>query len=503
MNTAATVPAPIPTVNPKSHAQTIGIDARKNIALRVLAGGKPTHIAKENSVSRKFVYSQADVAKNAVDNAFVESACQDEKVLFTISVTKSFLRRMIISLLLRCHSPYRGVIAFLEEVFGHPVSIGTIHNIVQDAVTNARSINQGIRLDGIKNGLHDEIYQNGLPVLVGVDAYSSFCYLLAAEDSCDGTTWGCHLLDLKEKGFAPQCVVADQGKGLRAGLNEVYPDVPCFADVFHVLKDFGDVVRFHENKLVSAAEELEKVEKKMKKLQRKGEKQSKLSRALGRAREKQNTLSDLVFALCTLQNWLRHDILALAGPTFPIRIDLLNFVIEELRAKEAGNVKVASLRQKLENAKDDVLGFVKAIDDKLSLAAVQNDLPLEFLEKIAIMLSRLHSDLHRYEIETELRAALRERYHLALSIVADCLASTPRSSSLVESVNSRLRSYFFLRRTIDHGYLDLMQYFLNHRVLERSDRAHRIGKTPREILTGEAHENWLDILGFPKVKLAS
>lgn len=503
MNTAAVVLAPVLIVDQKPHAHSIGTDARKNIALQVLAGGKPTHIAKENNVSRKFIYSQVNVAKDAVDNAFAASAAENEKVLFTISVTKSFLRRMIISLLLRCHSPYRGVIAFLAEVFDHSVSIGTIHNIVQDAVTNARSINETICLDGIKNALHDEIYQNGLPVLVGVDAYSSFCYLLAAEDSCDGTTWGCHLLDLKEKGFTPQCIVADQGKGLRAGLNEVYPNVPCFADIFHVLKDFGDVLRFYENRLVSATEELEKVESKMKKLQRKREKQSKFSRALGDARKKQNQLSDLVFVLCTLQDWLRHDILAIAGPTFPIRTDLLNFVIEELRAKEGGNGKVASLRQKLENVKDDVLGFVRAIDDKLSFAAVQNNLPLEFLEKIAIMLSRSHSDLHRYEIETELRAALRNRYHLAVSIVADCLASTPRASSLVESVNSRLRSNFFLRRTIGHGYLDLMQYFLNHRVLERSDRAHRIGKTPREILTGEAHQNWLDILGFPKVKQAS
>ena len=55
------------------------------------------------------------------------------------------------------------------------------------------------------------------------------------------------------------------------------------------------------------------------------------------------------------------------------------------------------------------------------------------------------------------------------SIVKDILASTPRASSLVESVNSLLRNHFFLRREIGHGYLELLQFYLNHRVLTRSD----------------------------------
>ena len=500
MNSALIVPALDCSVHSKHHAHSLGSSARRTIALDVLAGGKPTQVARTNGVSRKFVYAQVDVAKDAVDDAFGPAAFYDEKVLFTASVTKTFLRRMVVDLLLRCHAPYRGVIAFLDDMFNYSVSIGTIHNIVQDAVDNARTINGSIRLDAIEGGLHDEIYQNGLPVLVGVDAYSSFCYLLAAEDSCDGTTWGCHLLDLQEKGFAPYYVVADQGKGLRAGFKEVYPDVPCFADVFHVLKDFGDVLRFYENRFASATEELEKIETKMASLKRKKEKQSKLSRALGVAREKERRLSELASALRTLREWLRHDILAIAGPSHKVRLELLHFVIDELRAREAKNGKVASLRQKIENAKMEVLGFVKTLDGKLRTAAAEHDLSLDLLERIAIMLSRSHSDPHRYEIEAELRSALRGRFHLAVSLVTDSLASTPRASSLVESVNSRLRSYFFLRRAVGHGYLDLLQFYLNHRVLTRSDREHRVGKTPREILTGVEHENWLDVLGFPKVK---
>ena len=60
----------------------------------------------------------------------------------------------------------------------------------------------------------------------------------------------------------------------------------------------------------------------------------------------------------------------------------------------------------------------------------------------------------------------------------------------------RLRNYFFLRRHIGGGYLDLLRFFLNHRRFIRSDRPERAGKSPAELLTGEPHPHWLELLGF-------
>jgi hypothetical protein len=499
MYTSAIVLESASVSHANSSAKSLNLSNRKTIALKVLAGGNVTGIANAENVSRKFVHQQVNIAKDAVDDAFAAPTLANEKVLFTVQVTKTLLRRMVLSMLLRCHAPYRGVIAFLEDVFGQSVSIGTIHNIAQDAIDKARTANEAVPLNGVKVGLHDEIYQNGRPVLVGVDAWSSFCYLLAAEGSCDGATWGCHLLDAQGRGLAPVYFVADQGKGLRAGLREVYPDIPCFADVFHILKDFGDVLRLYDNRLSSAIDELEKIKAKRVELKRKGDKQSKLSSAFATAREKQRHLADLVSALKILRDWLRHDILAIAGPRFEVRLELLNFVIDELSNREAQNDKIASLRKRIANAKVEILGFVTALDGAFAKAGAAHDLPVKMLEKIAIMLSCSHSEPMRYEIEAELRASLRGRYHLAVALVEKSFESTPRASSLVESVNSRLRSYFFLRRAVGNGYLALLQFYLNHRVLTRSDRAHRVGKTPREVLTGEKHGHWLDMLGFPAV----
>jgi hypothetical protein len=72
-----------------------------------------------------------------------------------------------------------------------------------------------------------------------------------------------------------------------------------------------------------------------------------------------------------------------------------------------------------------------------------------------------------------------------------------RASSAVENLNSRLRNYFFLRRRLGPGYLQLLQFFLNHRRFVRSEHPGRVGRSPAELLTGQAHAHWLELLGLP------
>ena len=78
------------------------------------------------------------------------------------------------------------------------------------------------------------------------------------------------------------------------------------------------------------------------------------------------------------------------------------------------------------------------------------------------------------------------------------MARTPRSSSLVENLNSRLRNYFTLRRHLGSAYLDLLRFFLNHRRFMRSEHAERVGKSPAELLNGSEHAHWLGLLGFER-----
>src|SRR3954471_8962272 len=207
---------------------------RKDLAIQALARSETvSDLAARHGVSRKFVYQQTHKARAALDEAF-SSATPEEEVLFELAVTETWLRQVIVGLTLICRSSYRGVAEFLRDLLGLPVSLGHVHDVLQSAARQACAVNDEQDLSGIRVGLHDEIFQGATPVLVGVDAASTYCYLLAAEHRRDADIWGVHLLDAAEQGLRPDYTIADAGRGLRAGQEAAWGDTPCHGDVFHI-----------------------------------------------------------------------------------------------------------------------------------------------------------------------------------------------------------------------------------------------------------------------------
>ena len=207
---------------------------RRDLAVRALASSESIpDLAAEYGVSRKFVYEQKGKASAALDEAFAIGA-SDEEVLFELKVTRRWLRQLILALTLICRGSYRGVIEFMRDLVGGHVSAGTAHNVHAAAAELAGVINGVVDLSPIEVGLHDEIFQGGQPVLAGVDAASTDCYLLEAVEHRDADTWGVHLLEASAQGLDPKFTVADSGSGLRAGQQQAWPDTPCHGDVFHI-----------------------------------------------------------------------------------------------------------------------------------------------------------------------------------------------------------------------------------------------------------------------------
>src|SRR3954464_12734307 len=212
---------------------------RKDLTIQALAGSATvSDLAARHGMSRKFVYQQMHKARAALDDAF-SPATPDEAVLFELAVTKIWLRQVITGLTLICRSSYRGVVEFLRDLLGLPVSLGHVHDVLQAATRQASAVNAEQDLSGIRVGLHDEIFQGATPVLAGVDARSTYCYLLVAEQHRDADTWGVHLLDAAEQGLRPDYTIADAGRGLRAGQQAAWGDTPCHGDVFHIQRQCG------------------------------------------------------------------------------------------------------------------------------------------------------------------------------------------------------------------------------------------------------------------------
>ena len=209
-------------------AKEMKADQRRELATRVLGGSESaSEAAREHQVSRKFVAQQTAKAKHALDEAFAPPAKTPDDFLFWMPVTKSSIKQMTLGLALTCHGSERGIVRFFEDHFDHHVSVGAVHNTLTGAVAEARVQNAAVDLKGVRIGALDEIFQARDPVLVGADVASTYCFLLSLEEHRDADTWAIRLLELADRGFAPQATIADFGTGLRAGMAAALPDGPC------------------------------------------------------------------------------------------------------------------------------------------------------------------------------------------------------------------------------------------------------------------------------------
>ena len=469
---------------------------RKDLAIQALARSETvSDLAVRHGVSCKFVYQQTHKAVAALDGAFL-SATPDHEVLFELAVTKAWLRQVIVGLTLICRSSYRGVVEFLRDLLGVPLSVGRVHDVLQAATREASAINHDQDLSSIRVGLHDEIFQGAAPVLAGVDAQSTYCYLLAAEQRRDADTWGVHLLDAAEQGLRPDYTIADAGQGLRAGQRAAWGDTPCHGDVFHIQRQCEGFANTLSRLAKGATSRRKTLQAKMGRAGPRGPDRE-LATQLALARQSEARASWLARDVRTLVHWLRHDVLVLAGPDLATRQELFDFIVAELAAREHEDARrLRPVRVALQNQRDDLLAFAGVLDDKLADIA-QTHAIAEPLVRDACLLHRLPSTSPTYwQGWNRLRARIGGKFRALFDAVSRAMADTPRSSSLVENLNSRLRTYFTLRRHLGGSYLDLLRFFLNHRRFMRSRHAERQGKSPRELMTGQGHPHWLTLLSM-------
>ena len=333
-------------------------------------------------------------------------------------------------------------------------------------------------------------------MLAGVDAASTYCYLLVAEQHRDADTWGVHLLDAAERGLRPDYTIADAGRGLRAGQQAAWGDTPCHGDVFHIQRQCEGLANTLSRLAAGATSRRKTLQAG---ISRAGQRDpdGELATQLALARQTEARASGLARDIRTLVQWLRHDVLALAGPNLATRRELFDFIVAELAAREPEDPRrIRPVRVALQNQRDDLLAFAGVLDAELAAIARAHAVP-EPLVREACLLHRLPTTSSAYwQRWSGLRARRGGKFHVLFDAVRRAMADTPRSSSLVENLNSRLRTYFTLRRHLGGSYLDLLRFFLNHRRFVRSRHAERQGKSPRELMTGQGHPHWLTLLGL-------
>ena len=179
---------------------------------------------------------------------------------------------------------------------------------------------------------------------------------------------------------------ADAAKGLRAGHSAVWPGKPCHGDVFHILHQGEGLENYLHRRAKGATSQREKLEEKMRKAKKKGQgnRWSKKLTVARVAEQKAQTLAQEVSILC---DWLRNDILALAGPDYHSRSELWDFIVAELKQREALCLhRIRPFRTALENQKEDLLALAAVLDEKLTDISQHFNIPLYLVRKVCLHL---------------------------------------------------------------------------------------------------------------------
>ncbi len=122
------------------------------------------------------------------------------------------------------------------------------------------------------------------------------------------------------------------------------------------------------------------------KLQGKG---NKFSAKLIKARQNEAKLLKLAKDVNILLYWLRVDILSLAGPEWSERMELINFIIEELKLREdRANKGIKALRIALSNQKTDLLAFARVLHQKFAEIAQKFKISLEQVRQVCLLMKK-------------------------------------------------------------------------------------------------------------------
>ena len=414
--------------------------------------GIPYGVAGERfDISRTYYHELGKKADWALENL-----CASEQATERVIVlNKAFRERLIVSLTCRGMSA-ANITEFAEEVFAYSISGGTVWNTLKEASRKAEEAEKSVSLENVRHIATDEVFQNGEPVLTGVDLDSGYVFLAQAAPDRRAGTWKAALEEKKTRGLKPALNVSDGGSGLLKGVREAFPKIETQLDIFHALRDLGKEVRSVEQAEIRRLSKLFELEYRI----------QSAKTCLPTKREydltRQNTPARLLRAdsLRILYDWLR-EYTAFSGCGYQDSLELCRWILGEM----------ASLYPTRDNLQKQIRRFRQRLPDLLSfLPRLQRDMKataslFHTREDAFSLLYRQRAWDWRGEeyafMEKKLYHIFRQHLPEAREALGGMIRHTYRASSPDENVNGRLRVFMNARRGVPAWQLPLYQMFLN------------------------------------------
>ncbi len=433
---------------------------------------------------------------------------------------KARVDRLILTVLFPGSASIRPTQVILQEALGASRCVGYIGEVRLEAGMKA-----GVFLGRVNYAplgpvilLRDETFFQGRPMLLTIDPVTTVITSAQVTSDCKADTWAVELMELQGQGLSLAGLTEDMAKmyDLSVKLAEI-EGVLQQKDIWHLERDGGKVYRALKRVAYGAISTVVKLEKSLLKKWDDALFEEKYIPAVAKEEKAIKQYDEF-------GEWLGHlcDALELVDTrSGEIRDSetsewLLGEVIIGMEGIEHERVK--KYAKTLRNHQSQLLVFlnwiakaVAAYDIKLSTVIPDENVRLQFAQAVARdwKLKQTQINGHvQWKKEAKNAAALvesltktdEELAEFALSL-RQILDASGRTSSLIESINSLLKSFFRNRKGFKNK--ETMQAFLNLFVLWHNTRVYasrnkRGGKSPFQHAGIELeNDDWLTLLGYP------
>ena len=408
----------------------------------------------------------------------------------------------------------------LQEAFGDQRSVGYISRLRLEAGRNAGEVLSQINYAPMRPviALRDETFFQGRPMLLLVDPVSTT--IMAAHVCTDrqADTWGTILLMAEDQGVSLKGLTEDMAKMYTKSLKLAgMSEKPQQKDTWHIERDGSTVRRALERaayRAMNAAIDLEK------KLNKEWDVQLFEQEYIPAATKETETIEQHD----QFETWLSHfhDALVLVDiHNGDIRdFETGQWFLEEIISgmEQIEHKRVNKFTKTLRNHQPQLLTFLAwtatalaDYDTRLTTSIPDASTRLQFIRAVARswQLNQAVINGHRqWKAEAENAAtsvksitdANADLAEFALSL-RQILDASGRTSSLIESINSLLKSFFRNRKGFKNQ--ETMQAFLNlfvlwHNMRVYDHRCKRGGKNPFRLAgIDPGNADWLTLLGYP------
>jgi hypothetical protein len=318
-----------------------------------------------------------------------------------------------------------------------------------------------------------------------------------------GSIWQECYKPLINNGLNPNLTLCDQAPGTLSGHRKTFPEAYHIIDFFHQQCNFSDLVDKAQRDIDELNKTKQQIIKKRTEINCLNDQVCIFNAPdlLIHQIEVEENIKDMLVIhenLKTLYSWLVGYIITLAGYNIPDRVEIYDFIVEEIQKCAILEVKnkANSLVETLTRQKDKLLYFLKYLDDQFE--GIANESKQTVTKE---QLWQINKYLH-YSPENPKAISLAktiidqisiDSFDNMTQIIHSLHQKTETCSSYVENHIGRIKPIIHKHKNFTQGHMERVKLFISCSNLHSSRDYRKRSLTPLQLTLGTQHgKHWID-----------